>query len=221
VQKVNKPPLDIDEFREIVHRESARLRLRSRTHSDNSEEAFTLALALSVAVKKIFYAKSKLRFSNEPVLEKKLIIKYDDKMRVDAMQKFNDATVFSAVEFALTEQALKRQQYIMTLVLFLSKEFLADFLYLLQYPYIDFDDDLELQDGCGTLVNLIAGQYRKEMGALKYKDFAMSHFDSYINSAPGGLVIPKGATHKYEISFEFEKIKRLVVEVVISPKMRK
>jgi len=219
VQKVHKPALDINEFREIVRRESSRLHLPSR--ANNSEEAFTLALALSIAVKKVFYAKSKLKFSDEPVLERKPIVKYEDRMRVNAMQKFNDATVFSTVGFAVNEQALKKQQYMLTLVLFLSKEFLADFLYLLQYPYIDFDDDLELQDGCGTLVNLIAGQYKKEMAALKYKDFAMTHFDSYINSAAGGLVIPKGATHKYEISFDYEKIKRLVVEVVISPKMHK
>ena len=221
MQKVNRPPLDIDEFRELVRQESARLRLRSRTHSDNSEQAFTLALALTVAVKKIFYAKSKLKFSDEPVLEKRNIIKYYDTMRVDAMEKFNEATIFSVIEFASSDEALKRQEYIVTLVVFLSKEFLADFLSLMQYPYIDFDDDFELQDGCGTLVNLIAGHYKREMAALKYKDLAMTSFESYINSAARGIAIPQGATYKYEISFEIESVKRLVVEVVLSPKMLK
>ncbi len=220
MQKVNRPPLDIDEFRELVRQESARLRLRARTHSDNSEQAFTLALALTVAVKKIFYAKSKLKFSDEPVLEKRNIIKYYDTMRVDAMEKFNEATIFSVIEFASSDEALKRQEYIVTLVVFLSKEFLADFLSLMQYPYIDFDNDFELQDGCGTLVNLIAGHYKREMAALKYKDLAMSSFEVILIRRPGGLPSLRDK-YKYEISFEIEGVKRLVVEVVLSPKMLK
>ena len=86
-------------------------------------------MALTVAVKKIFYAKSKMKFSDEPVLEKRNIIKYYDTMRVDAMEKFNETTIFSVIEFAANDEALKRQEYIVTLVVFLSKEFLADFLY--------------------------------------------------------------------------------------------
>ena len=42
----------------------------------------------------------------------------------------------------------------------------------------------------------------------------MSHFESYINTAPDGVGIPKGLTEKYEISFEVEGTKRLVVEMV-------
>jgi len=219
LQKANKPPLDVNEFRAIVRQESARLRLR--LPYDNSEQAFTLALALSVAVKKIFYAKSKMKFSDEPVMEKKVIVKYNDTMRVDAMEKFNATTIFSVVEFAASEEALKRQEYILTLVVFLGKEFLAEFLALLQYPYLDFDDDFELQDGCGTLVNLIAGQYKKEMAALKYKDLSMTSFESYINSASRGIDVPKGSIYKYEISFEIEGVKRLVVEVIPSSKIYK
>ncbi len=101
-----------------------------------------------------------------------------------------------------------------TLIVYLEQEILPDFLRLLQYPYIDFDDDMEVKDGCGTLVNLIAGQYKREMATLGYKDLMMSPFESYINSAPDGVGIPKGLTEKYELSFDVEGIKRLVVEMV-------
>jgi CheY-like chemotaxis protein len=85
---------------------------------------------------------------------------------------------------------------------------------MLQYPYIDFDNETELKDGCGTLVNLIAGQYKKEMSLLGYKDLMMSPFESFINTAPDGIGIPKGLAEKYELSFEIEGTKSLVVELV-------
>jgi CheY-like chemotaxis protein len=100
------------------------------------------------------------------------------------------------------------------LVVFLEQRFLPEFLRLLQYPYIESDDELEVKDGCGTLANLIAGQYKREMMQLGYKDLMISPFESYINTAPDGLKIPQGLTDKYEVSFEVEGTKRLVVELV-------
>jgi len=188
---------------------------------DNSNSALTLALTLSLAIKKVFYEKSGTRFSGKPKLVPKPIIKYDDKMRVDAMEKFNVTTVFSAIEFAASEDALKRQEYLLTLVVYLDREFLAEFLRLLQYPYIDSDDDGQVKDGCGTLVNLIAGQYKREMASLGYEDLTMSHFSSYINSVGEGLEVPKGSKEKYEISFDIEGRKRLVVELAAPVQLQK
>jgi len=205
--------MDINEFKEIVRQESKRFKKVPYT----GYSAFTLALTLSVAVKKIFFEKSKTKFTSEPLLEKKHVVYYDGRMRVDAMEKFNVTTVCSVIEFAASEEALKKREYILTLIVYLEKEFLAEFLSLLQYPYLDIDDDDELKDGCGTLGNLIAGQYKREMAALGYDDFTMSHFESYLNSVKEGIDIPKGATDKYEITFEVEGIKHLVVELVTPP----
>ncbi|MBF0504646.1 MAG: response regulator [Candidatus Omnitrophica bacterium] len=180
----------------------------------NSNSAYTLASTLSTAVKKVFYEKSGTKFSSVPKLRKKLIVQYDDKMRIDAMEKFNAPTVFSVLEFAANEEALNRQEYVLTLIVYLDREYLAELLRLLQYPYIDSDDEKELKDGCGTLVNLIGGQYKREMAAVGHEDLAMSHFRSYINSAGEGLEFPSGSTDKYEISFDIEDVKRIVVEVI-------
>jgi CheY-like chemotaxis protein len=209
--------MDINEFKETVRRESKGL--KKVPYSGYS--AFTLALTLAVAVKKIFFEKSKTKFSNEPLLEKKRVVYYDGRMRVDAMEKFNATTVCSVVEFAASEQTLKKQEYILTLIVYLEKEYLAEFLSLLQYPYLDIDDDDELKDGCGTLVNLIAGQYKREMGLLGYDDFTMSHFESHINSVKEGIEVPKGAEDKYEITFEVQGVKHLVVELVTPPAVPK
>jgi hypothetical protein len=219
VQEGKPHRLDVRKMREIIRQESAKINLRS--FANDSESIFTLALALSAAVKKIFYEKSEMTFSSEPTLEKRPVILYFEEMRVDAMEKFNSTTVFSVIDFAATEEGLEKQQYLITIVVYLEKNFLPDFLRLLQYPYIDSDDEIEVKDGCGTLVNLIAGQYKKEMANLGYKDVMMSTFESHINTAVDGVRIPKGATEKYEINFEIEGTKRLAVEMVTQAKFPK
>jgi len=205
-------PIDIRKLKEFVQQESSRLNLRA--YSTEGETTFTMALALSAGMKKIFYDKSKTVFSDEPRLEKKVITQFVHKMRVDAMEKFNSTTVFSAIQFAATEEDLQRRQYILTLIVYMERKFLPEFLRLLQYPYIDSDEDLECKDGCGSLVNLIAGQYKREIALLGYRDLMISPFESFINTSPDGVGIPKEVAEKYEISFELEGIKRLVVEMV-------
>ena len=211
--------LDVRRMREIIQQESAKLNLRSFVN--DSENIFTLALALSAAVKKIFYEKSEMTFSSEPSLEKKPIVLYFNEMRVDAMEKFNSTTVFSVIDFAATEEGLENHKYLITIIVYLEKDFLPEFLRLLQYPYIDSDDEIEVKDGCGTLVNLIAGQYKREMANLGYKDVMMSPFESYINTAMDGVLIPKGVTEKYAINFEIDGVKRLAVEMVTQAKLSK
>ena len=208
----NPKPLDVKRLKDAVQQESAKLNLRS--FSSEGESAFTLALALSAAVKKVFYEKSQTTFSSEPQLEKKTVTQFVHRMRVDAMEKFNSTTVFSAIQFAANEEGLEKKEYVIALVVYLEQKFLPEFLRLLQYPYIDSDDEQEVKDGCGTLVNLIAGQYKREMAVLGYKDVTMSIFESYINTVADGVGIPNGATEKYEVSFDVEGTKRLVVEVI-------
>lgn len=212
MQEKDFRPLDLGKFKDIVKHESARMNLRS--FSAKGESAFTLALAMTAAVKKTFYEKSATTFSSEPTLTKKPITQFVHRMRVDAMEKFNATTAFSVVQLAADEEGLKKQEYVLSIIVYLQQKFLPEFLRLLQYPYIDSDDEMEVKDGCGTLVNLIAGQYKKEMSKLGYKDCMMSHFESFINTAPDGVGIPNGATEKFELCFEVEGTKRLVVELV-------
>ena len=208
-------PLDISKLKEAVRHESAKMYLRSFSTSGKGESAFTLALALCAAVKKIYYEKSGTTFSGEPKLVKKPIIQFIRRMRVDAMEKFNSTTAFSVVQFAPNEEGLEKQAYMVTpLVVYLEQKFLPEFLRLLQYPYIDSDDEMEVKDGCGTIANIVGGQYKREMAVLGYKDMMMSAFESYINTAADGVGIPDGPTEKYEISFEVEGTKRLVVEMI-------
>ena len=95
MQKDNFRSLDLRNLKDIVQQESARMKLRS--YNTEGESTFTLALALSAAMKKIFFEKSETVFSSEPRLETKVITQFVHRMRVDAMEKFNSTTAFSAL----------------------------------------------------------------------------------------------------------------------------
>lgn len=188
----------------------------SASKGPDEEALFTMALALSAAVKKIFYEKSEMKFSAEPVIEKKLIIHFVDRMRVDGMEKFNNPTVFSAIHFfEHPPEKRKKEEPLGVLIVYVEKKFLPELLRLLKYPYIDYDEEDEVKDGCGAICNLIAGQWKKELMNLGYIDLEMSYFRSYINTIVNGIEFPKDQTHRYEISFDIDKKKGLVVEMVM------
>ena len=100
--------LDLQQFKKVVENESARLRLRSI--STDGESSVTLTLALSSAIKKIFFDKSEMTFSSEPSLRKGLVTQFANRMRVDAMEKFNATTVFAVLHFAANQEQLHESQ---------------------------------------------------------------------------------------------------------------
>jgi hypothetical protein len=181
---------------------------------NHDENLFAMALALVVSVKKLFVEKSGVKFSDEPLVEKKPIVQFMQRMRLDAMEKFNQTTFFSVIHYHSPENPGKPAG---VLIVYIERQFVPEMLRLLRYPYIDYDDDDEVLDGTGAIVNLVAGQFKKELANLGYADLQMSHFTSYVNRAVNGIEFPKGQTNKYEVSFEIDEKKRLVIEMVMSP----
>lgn len=205
-------PLDIHKLKEIV-RDAARG--LSRPKITNDEALFTLALGLSAAVKKTVYERSEVKFSREPILEKRGIVQFVRRMRIDGMEKFNQSTVFSVIHFYTDAKQLEKNVPIGLIIVYMPKRAVPETLRLLKYPYIEDDEDEEFMDGCGAIANLIAGQFKREVIALGYKDLEMSHFKSFMNTAPNGVEFPGAVDEKYEISFHIEDEKRLVLEMVM------
>jgi len=180
------------------------------------ESLFTLALSLSAAVKKMFFEKSERKFSAEPLLEKKLIIHFLDRMRIDGLEKFNNPAVFSVIHlYASSKDLEKRINPLGVLIVYVEKTYLPELLRHLKYPYVEYDDDDEVKDGCGAICNLIAGSWKREISNLGYIDLEISYFESYINTNINGIEFPKDQTHKYEISFDIDEKKRIVLEMVM------
>ncbi len=183
--------------------------------NDHGEEIFTISLALSAAVKKVFFERSELKFSAEPVIEKKPIVQFVNRMRIDAMEKFNKTTFLSCVYYYKDQVTFQKHIPVGVLIVYIERKYVPEMLRLFKYPYIDYDNDDEVLDGIGAISNLIAGYYKKELARLGYIDLEMSPFKSAINTVLDGVDYPKNQTEKFELSFDIEDQKRMVVEVVM------
>ena len=191
---------------------------KPETPAERKHHLHDMAMALCVAVKKVFFEKSKTKFSQDPGVTKKSIVAFSGRLRIDAMEKFNQTTILSVVHYYKNATELEaRKAPVCLLIMYVDRKFVPEMLRLLQYPYIDFEDDRDVLDGAGAVINLIAGYFKKELNAMGYKDLEMSPFQSFINNVSQGIEYPKVQTDRYELSFNVEGTKRLVVEMVMAP----
>ena len=206
---------DLAALRAIVKESAAKLRVS--TKPDYSEDLFTMSLGLSASVKRIFFEKSEFKFAAEPEILKKPVVVFNKHMRIDAMEKYNQTTFFSVVHFYKNIAALQKGDVAGVLIAYVARKSVPEVLRLLRYPYIDYDNDEEVLDGMGALVNIIAGQLKKELVRLGYMDLEISPFKSYVNSVVNGVEYPVSMTEKFEVNFVVEGTKQLVVEMVMAP----
>lgn len=182
---------------------------------DNPEQLFTLAISLADVVKHMFRKTGRTELSGDPLVQRKPVIEYMHRMRVFGMEKFETPTFISSVNYYLTEKDLYEHKTLGTVIIYVEQDYVGRLLRILQYPVIDEDDEDALKDACGTLCNVIAGQFKAEIVNLGYVDLHMSHFSSFRNSAFEGIEFNSFQKEKYEISFFIGQIKRLVVEVTM------
>ena len=74
--------------------------------AEKSDELQKLANVLSQSIVDIFKEKGEIKFSKEPVLARKNILEYGGKMRADGMEKFNNSTYVSAVNYYATAKTI-------------------------------------------------------------------------------------------------------------------
>ena len=176
-----------------------------------------LALILGHAVRQMIQVKGEYDLSREPMMRQKPVISFHKRMRIDGMEKFNARTVFASVKFYTDVVNLELDKPLGALVVFIEVDEIARLMWSLDYPRIDEDDDAVILDACGTLTNLIAGYFVKEIHDLGFVHLQMSHFESYINTAIDGVAFSSDQTEKYEIDFWIKGAKRIVAELTMGP----
>jgi len=179
------------------------------------QELYAQALVLVVAVEKMLRMKGGLSVSTEPKLIRRKIVQFGKRMRVDGLEKFSERTVFSAVNFYLDKEKMEAHDAVGALVVFLPVSYIATLLRMMEYPVIEEDDDASVLDGCGTVANLIAGYFVKEMKGLGYIHLEMSHFESYVNTSVDGVEFSPDQEWKYVVDFEINGRKRMVAELTL------
>ena len=189
---------------------------KAKGQAEHISDLIDLSIVMSVAVKKIFFEKSETKFTSDLIIKKKTITRFRSRMRVDAMEKFNQTTVFSVIHFYLNTEDMSAGEPVGLMIVYMERKFVPEILRLLKYPYIDYDEDDEVLDGAGAIANLIAGKFKQEIKKLGYVDLELSPFKSFINKTGSGVQFPVDQNDRFEISFDVDNVKRLVVEMVMT-----
>jgi hypothetical protein len=176
-----------------------------------------LALILCNSVRRMLQLKGEYDLSRDPVLHQRPVLSFHQRLRVDGMEKFNARTVFSAVKFYTDAHSLEQDKPLGALIVFIQVDEIARLIWSLDYPRIDEDDEASILDASGTLTNLIAGYFVKEIRDLGYVHLQMSHFESYINTAVNGVAFASDEKEKYVIDFWIKGTKRIVAELTMGP----
>lgn len=182
---------------------------------EKDDRLHKFALALLESVKEIFKEKSDVGFSKEPTLERKNIIEYNGRMRADGMEKFNDPTFVSTVNYYVNAKDMEKHSAIGALVVYVEQSYIVSLLRLLKYPPIDDEDENAMKDSCGTLCNIFAGHFKSKISSMGCIELEMSPFSNYRNTAANGVEFCYKEYDKYEISFFLDNKKRLVVEMTM------
>jgi hypothetical protein len=173
------------------------------------------AQILGKSVEKMFVERNSIHLSQDPVMQKRLIIEYGGLMRSDGMEKYNEPTFISFVNYYLNAKEMEKKKAIGAIVVYIEQSYVAALLKLLRYPLAD-DEDLDaLADCCGTLCNIIAGAFKTDISKEGYLELEMSHFTSYRNRAVVGVPFHFAEREKMELAFFIQNQKRLMIDMTM------
>jgi hypothetical protein len=174
---------------------------------------YALSEILITSVKKMLAQKGDIYLSEDPKVTEKEIVEFSRRMRVDGLEKFPCRTIMASVNFYIDKSHMASEQALGAMVVYLPEDYIARLMWLLEYGRINENDDMELLDACGTLTNLIAGGFVKELCANGFVHLEMSHFETFVNSPVNGIIFSPKETVKHEIEFYIRKEKRMVLEL--------
>ena len=181
-----------------------------------NSELDKFAELLNQGVVGLFKERGEIKFTSDPVMERKRLIESDGRMRADGMEKFeNEPTYVSAVNFYANEKDMEKGKTLGALIIYVEQTYIAKLMKMLRYPPIDDESDDAMRDSCGTLCNIVSGRFKSEISSAGYIELEMSHFMNYRNSAFSGVNFCYNEYDKYIIDFEIDKKKRLVIEMTM------
>ena len=178
-------------------------------------DLYEMATILAKVVRRLLLVKGDIRLTSDPVIHEKKVVQFRKRMRVDGLEKFGQRTLFSTVIFYIDKTQMDVQSAVGAMVVYIPLDYIAKLMWLMEYGRIDEDDDAAVLDACGTITNLIAGNFVKELCGHGFVHLEMSHFENFINTAVDGIYFSPDQDKKYEIDFYIRKEKRIVVEVTM------
>jgi len=185
------------------------------TDIEYPEEDYIQALVLAEVIKRILKRRAGIDLSDKPLFELKPITEFMQRMRVSSLEKFSQTTYIATINYYVSEENQKKHQAIGAIVVYISEDYIGTLFKELHYPVIDEDDQDAATDACGTFCNLVAGNFKAGLGQLGYQELYMSHFMGYQNEVIEGVMFDPKQNQKYEISFEINGIKRIIIDLTM------
>ncbi|MCD4780560.1 MAG: chemotaxis protein CheX [Candidatus Omnitrophica bacterium] len=179
------------------------------------DQLYLHSLLLSKVVERILQRKAKIYLSDKPDFSIVNIVDFMQKMRVSSLEKFDVSTYISTVNFYLTEEQMKKNKSVGAIVVYISEDYVVKLLKKLGYPNFDEDDADVLRDACGTFCNIIGAKFKEGLTQLGYPELFMSHFSSYRNEIVNGVDYDSNQKQKYELSFEIDGHKRIIIDLTL------
>ncbi len=183
--------------------------------SHQTKELFYLAILLTNEIRDLLKERGTIKLSGRPSMKKKPITEFGRRMRIDGLEKFNGPTFIAAINFYLNLRYMLKEKPVGAIVIYVEEEYLPIFLEQFNYPAVDVLDEEVLKDACGTLCNVMAGRFKLAIAKSGYQELEMSPFVAFRNNSVNGIVYDSTQEYKYEISFEIEERKRLVIELTM------
>jgi hypothetical protein len=175
-------------------------------------DLYEMATVLANVVRQILLVKGDIRLSADPVIREKEVVQFHKRMRVDGLEKFGQRALVSAVNFYMDKDQMDDLHAVGAMVVYVPVDYIDRLMWLMEYGHVDEDDDGAILDASGTVANLFAGSFVKELMGRGYE---MSHFESFVNTVVDGIYFSPDQDKKYEIEFFIRKEKRIVVELTM------
>ncbi|MBZ0167231.1 MAG: chemotaxis protein CheX [Candidatus Omnitrophica bacterium] len=185
--------------------------------NDQLDERYIQALMLSRVIKRILKKRANLELSCNPVFIEKPIAEFMNRLKVSSLDKFNETTYISSINFYKDRASLAKHEALGALIIYVGESYLTELVKRLEYPDVDEDDPEAMLDAIGTFCNLIAGNFKAGLTQLGYIELVMSHFSGYENKVLLGVEFSPDQSWMYEIEFEVGGEKRIVAEFSMAP----
>jgi hypothetical protein len=178
-------------------------------------DLYEMATVLANVVRQILLVKGDIRLSSDPIINEKEVVQFHKRMRVDGLEKFAQRALVSTVNFYRDKDQMDDLHAVGAMVVYIPVDYIDRLMWLMEYGHVDEDDDSAILDASGTVTNLFAGSFVKELMARGYVHLEMSHFESFINTVVDGIHFSPDQGKKFEIEFFIRKEKRIVVELTM------
>ncbi len=181
-----------------------------------SDPFYVQGILLAEVIKRILNRRADIQLAKiETELALRPITEFMERMRVSSIEKFDSTTYISTINFYKSEKDQDGQRALGAIVVYIEGKYIAELLKRMDYPIDDPRDEETLLDGCGTICNLMAGNFKSGLTQLGYAELVMSHFSSFRNEVLEGVPYDIDQQNKYEVTTRIDGVKRMVADLTM------